>query len=410
MRTVERISRDWVLATEIHKLEARLWRLAREEDLRVILFTSASHAEGKSTTVAYLATAMALHPERRVIAADLDFRDPHLNAHFKLQVTHGLGAAIRNECALQDAVIQSELPNLDLLLPLDDGEDPQLLLRTRECSLIIKQLRESYDLVLLDLPALLPVADASVVLPLADGVILIAMAGRTTKPAVRRAREICLGMNARILGFVLGNTSEITPGYGYGYGNGKYSHYYQRKKEAEEKRAGETAPPAQAREKTEEPAPEEARPARVIDEPVAVRHASASDGPAATDETSPIDETPRRDDRQAGPARFGPDFAPEETKRRSEAKARKKAEKERRKEEERERKRRGEAEIRQRKEAEAQRKKDLEEHLKREKEEAQRRKKEGKGGKKDANAGKKDGSIPQWTVKENQPAGSRDDE
>ncbi|MBD3236227.1 MAG: AAA family ATPase, partial [Candidatus Eisenbacteria bacterium] len=183
--------------------------------------------EGKSTTVAYLASALALHPERRILAADFDFRDPQLNAHFEVPVERTLGDAIGGECRLHDAILKTELPNLDLALPCPQGEDPGLLLRTRECSLTIEYFREQYDLVLLDVPALLPVADASVLLPFVDGVILVTMAGRTTKPALRRAREICLGMGVRILGLVVGNLKEAMPEYG----GGRYYEYYKRKKE-----------------------------------------------------------------------------------------------------------------------------------------------------------------------------------
>jgi capsular exopolysaccharide synthesis family protein len=221
MRVLRRLNDDWVLATEIHKLEARLWRRTQRDKLRVIMITSADRGEGKSTTVAYLATALALHPDRKIVAIDLDFRDPRLNSHFELDIPLGLGAVLRGECPLQDAILKTALPNLDLALPLPAGEDPNLLLRTRELSQIFDWLRQQYDLVLIDVPALIPVADASAVLPFADGVILMGMAGKTTRPMLTRAREICVGMDANILGIIVGNLREATAGYvdaGYYYG------------------------------------------------------------------------------------------------------------------------------------------------------------------------------------------------
>jgi len=210
-----------MLATEIHKLEARLWRLSQRDKLRVIMITSADRGEGKSTTVAYLSTALALHPDRKILAIDLDFRDPRLNSHFELDVPRGLGTVLNGECPLQEAILKTALPNLDLALPLPTGEDPNLLLRTRELSLIFDWLRQRYDMILIDVPALLPVADASAVLPFADGVILMGMAGRTTRPMLTRAREICVGMDANILGIIVANLREATTGYadaGYYYG------------------------------------------------------------------------------------------------------------------------------------------------------------------------------------------------
>ncbi|MFH1144814.1 MAG: CpsD/CapB family tyrosine-protein kinase [Candidatus Eisenbacteria bacterium] len=212
MKTADRLSQDWVLATEIHKLEARLWRQIRKEGQRVILFTSAARGDGKSTTVAYLATALGLYPNRRILAVDLDFREPSLNAHFQVDVSHGLAEVLGGTCPLKSAILKTDLPSLDLILPTDQ-EDPHLLLKTQRFADIFTTLRESYDLILLDVPALMPVADASMLMPLADGVVLVAMAGKTTKAQLRRAREFCVGMEARILGLVVGNLRELMPEY-----------------------------------------------------------------------------------------------------------------------------------------------------------------------------------------------------
>src|SRR5512136_2986132 len=124
MRALRRLNDDWKLATEIHKLEARIWRKTQRDKLRVIMITSAERGEGKSTTVAYLATALALHPDRKILAIDLDFRDPQLNSHFELEVTWGFGSVLTGECTAQSAIHKTELSNLDLALPLPFGEDP----------------------------------------------------------------------------------------------------------------------------------------------------------------------------------------------------------------------------------------------------------------------------------------------
>lgn len=226
MRILDRLNDDWLLATEIHKLEARIWRHTQRDGLRVIMLTSAERGEGKSTTVAYLATALALHPDRRVLAVDLDFRAPRMNSHFHCEVAHPFGEALRGERPFSDCLIRTELPSLDLVLPPEEGDDPALLLRTPEMTRAFKEFRAGYDLVLIDVPALVPVADASAVLPFADGVILMAMAGRTTKPMLTRARDICLGMDARIMGLIVGNLREA----GFGYGSTGYYYGYHREK------------------------------------------------------------------------------------------------------------------------------------------------------------------------------------
>jgi capsular exopolysaccharide synthesis family protein len=231
MKVVDQLGENWLMATEIHKLETRLWRKSQRDKIKVILFTSASRGEGKSTTVACLATSLGLYPGRRVLAVDLDFREPQLNSHFDLAVRHGVGDVLRGKCAVEQAVISTGLPSLDVVLPSPEGEDPALLLKTTELWEMFVQFRKSYDLVLMDVPALIPVADASVLMPLADGVVLVAMAGKTTKHELSKARELCLGMDANILGLVVGNLQEALPEYGYGYGYG-YGSYQENGKKA----------------------------------------------------------------------------------------------------------------------------------------------------------------------------------
>lgn len=223
MKTLERLAEDWLLATEIHKLEARLWRRVKRDRLQVVMLTSAVRGEGKTTTAAYLATALGLHPDRKILALDLDFRAPKLNSHLGLEGPDTLGEVLKGERPIKDVIIKTSLPNLDVVIPPARGEDPGLLRRASELTRALNYLKQNYDLILMDVPAIIPVADASGLLPFADGVLLVAMAGKTTRPLLNRAREMCLGMNANILGLIVGNLKEAAPeyvdsGYYYGYG------------------------------------------------------------------------------------------------------------------------------------------------------------------------------------------------
>lgn len=213
MKTLERLSHDWPMATEMQKLESRLWTTAHKEGVKVILFTSPLNGEGKSTTVAYVATAMALHKGRKVLAVDLDLRRPRLNRHLGLDGSRGLGDVLRKECSLDEAIIRTDVPGLHVLLPGSEDVDPQFLLSAPDLTPILDSLRERYDLVLLDVPALLPVADAVTLIPYCDGVVLVVMAGKTSRPHLTRTREICVGMGAKILGVVIGNIKEAAPEY-----------------------------------------------------------------------------------------------------------------------------------------------------------------------------------------------------
>lgn len=226
MRTLERLRKDWILATEINKLESRLWKMAKRDGLRTILVTSAVRGEGKSTTVAYLATSLGLYPGRRILAMDFDFRIPTLTNYFDVDIKHGIDQVLTGEISILESIIPTELPSLHLALPTRGGADPNLLLRTQELVGAISTLRESYDLILIDTPAIIPVSDATMLMPVADGVIITSMAGKTTETQLRRAKEICEGMDANIIGLVVGNVQEAAPDYladdynYYGYNGG----------------------------------------------------------------------------------------------------------------------------------------------------------------------------------------------
>jgi capsular exopolysaccharide synthesis family protein len=226
VRVLDAMNQDWPVATEVRKLQSRLWRQIRRDQLKVILVTSAVGGEGKTTTVAYLAATSALHPDRRVLAVDFDFRRPQLHRHFEVRPKLGLAEVLGGRGTLDEALTRTELPSLDLLLAGSSAGRPGSVLDSPRLDSVVETLRERYDLVLLDAPPLVPVADASILVPLSDGVLLVVMAGKTPKPHLARARELCLGMGGNILGLVVGNAREAAPDYYhpkyyYEYGNAR---------------------------------------------------------------------------------------------------------------------------------------------------------------------------------------------
>ena len=247
MKTLERLKVDGLLSTEFSKFESRLWRQMQREGLKTVLMTSAVRGEGKSTSVAYLATSMGLYPGRRVLALDFDFRIPAMGSQFGLTPKVGLERVLEGDARFSDAVMSTELPGLDLALPSPAGADASLLLRTQVLRELFASVRETYDMILIDTPAIIPVADPTMLIPFADGVILAAMSGKTTEPQLRRAREICEGMDANLIGLVVSNVEEAAPdyisdGYGYGYHEPRPSPLPKSQPEQSPARSGHRAP------------------------------------------------------------------------------------------------------------------------------------------------------------------------
>ena len=222
MRTIERLREDSLLSAEINKLESRLWRQCVRDDLKTVLVTSPIRGEGKSTTVAYLATALGLFPGRKILAMDFDLRVPSLNREFEVEVQQGIESVLAGKVELKNAITRTTLAGLDVCLPSGKA-DHELLHQTEALRRAFTYAREHYDMVLIDTPAVIPVADATALMPFADGVVLVAMAGKSTEPYLRRALTICEGLDARMLGLVVGNVREAAPEYLVG----DYNYYYE---------------------------------------------------------------------------------------------------------------------------------------------------------------------------------------
>src|SRR5438309_8934553 len=91
----------------------------------------------------------------------------------------------------------------------------------------IARWRDEFDHVIIDTPPCLSVTDAVVLSPDVDRVLLVARSGQTTKPALRRACDLLLQVDAKVMGVVL-NAFDIrsTDSYYYSYGSRYAGHYY----------------------------------------------------------------------------------------------------------------------------------------------------------------------------------------
>ena len=211
MHVLEVVNRDWPVATEVRKLQSRLWRLARRDGRKIILVTSAVGGEGKTTTAAFLAATLGSQAGRRILALDLDLRRPKLHNHFDTLPSPGMAEVLDGTRELDEVVRRTELEGLDVIFAGEAGGHVGRLLDSPRLPEILETLRGRYDLVLVDSPPVVPVADATGIVPLTDGVLLVVMAGKTPRALLGRARELLLGMGADILGLVVGNAAEAAP-------------------------------------------------------------------------------------------------------------------------------------------------------------------------------------------------------
>lgn len=171
--------------------------------LRTLLITSAGPAEGKSTTAANLAVALA-QAGRRVILVDADLRRPSQHRLFGKPNNLGLSAALlRPGQPLLDFVCESGVSGLGLLLAGPLPSNPAELLASRRMQQLIADLAAAADVVIFDTPPALIAADALILAGRTDGTILVTDQGRTRLTLARLALARLTAVRARILGAVL---------------------------------------------------------------------------------------------------------------------------------------------------------------------------------------------------------------
>lgn len=206
-------------AESYRSLVTSLEFLGTESANRVVLFTSPGASEGKTTTVANVGMAFAEAGHRTVIV-DADLRRPRIHQFFDVSGSVGLSTVLLGKVDIATAVqvIEAEHP-LSLVPAGPVAPNPAELLRSDITEASLTKLREAYDVVIIDSPPVLPVADALVLARHADITILLAAADSTSRRKLSRAVEALRQVDAPLQGLVLNGVGP-TEGYEYGYYGG----------------------------------------------------------------------------------------------------------------------------------------------------------------------------------------------
>ena len=194
---------------------------------KTILVTSALPREGKTTTSINTAIVLA-QKGVRVLLVDADLRRPSIHKALGLGPRVGLSNVLTGGATLQQATVRSSLlPALYILPAGTPPPNPAELMASAQMADVLAELRDQYDHIVVDTPPTLSVTDAVVLSTKADAVVLVIRSAQTTKPALRRAREILSQVNARVSGVLLNAVNLSSPDYYYYYEyQGKYGQRY----------------------------------------------------------------------------------------------------------------------------------------------------------------------------------------
>jgi capsular exopolysaccharide synthesis family protein len=210
------------VAEAFRVLRTNLQFAAVDKNLKVIMVTSASPDEGKSTVAQYLAQAIA-QTGKKVMMLDADLINPTLHRRLGLSNQRGLSNLIVGDADATVVPCLKDYPTLSVITSGPIPPNSSELLGSARMKLLMDRLREEYDMVIMDTPPIVPVTDAVVVSSLADGVILVVQAGRTRSGEVRHAQEVLEEAHATLLGVVLNRARRRVNDYYYARTSGAYS-------------------------------------------------------------------------------------------------------------------------------------------------------------------------------------------
>lgn len=203
--------------------EAEAYRVLRtniqyngvDKPIRSILVTSAIASEGKSFTAANLAVTMA-HAGLRTVLIDADLRRPGQHRLFNLANHIGLTDSLLSHAKPTEFFQHTALENLFVIPSGALPPNPATLLGSQRMRALIQQLESESEILIIDGPPCLPVADAAILASLVDGVLLVVDISRASRKEVQRAKGIIGKVGAQILGVAV-NRVALREDYYYYY-------------------------------------------------------------------------------------------------------------------------------------------------------------------------------------------------
>jgi tyrosine-protein kinase Etk/Wzc len=219
------VSGALVTVNDVHSAGAEAYRTLRTKllfsraagTLKTIVVTSPFTQDGKSTTAANLATTFAQHGMRTLLV-DCDLRRPTQHEIFRVPREPGLTELLSGDGITAGTGRRTNIDGLSLITAGALPPDPSELVGSARMRDILARFGESFDVIVIDSPPVLPVADAAILATLADGALLVVRAGSTNRKAAQLAVQQLEDVDARVLGVVLNDPKAQVPLYDqYGY-------------------------------------------------------------------------------------------------------------------------------------------------------------------------------------------------
>lgn len=200
-----------LLAESFRQLRTSLL-YSTDTDLRTLLITSPKASDGKTIVASNLAITLASGGSKTLLI-DTNFRRPQVHRIFDQPNSVGLSSVLARLNPLEEAIQNTQVPNLDVLACGPQPPSPGDLLGSEAMQNLLQEVAGLYDNIVLDGPPILVVSDANVLCGMVDGVAVVVNSEQTSRGMAQRTRRTLFGFKARVVGAVLNRVRARKGGY-----------------------------------------------------------------------------------------------------------------------------------------------------------------------------------------------------
>ena len=210
--------RSWHLrlTESVDGIAARLLRYADTKQDHVIMVSSATGGEGKTTLATQLALSLA-RTGRSTVLVDFDLRRPSFDEVFGVPLAPGIAELLRGQNTTADLMHESAAENLSVITAGQWDRQALAALSNGSASALFKELRADFDFVVVDTSPILPVADARFVSQLVDSVVLSIFRDVSQAPKIQAACEILTAFGVKSVEAVVTGLNQNAYGRHMGY-------------------------------------------------------------------------------------------------------------------------------------------------------------------------------------------------
>jgi capsular exopolysaccharide synthesis family protein len=201
-----------IIAEQFRQVRTRLQHSASLDTVRSLLVTSTSPGDGKTVVACNLAAGLALNG-RRILLVDANFRKPQIHAIFGLPNENGFGDVLNSPDLFDDAVRDTEVPNLSVITAGKKPSNPTELLESQLLIDFVERALEEYDHVIFDSGPLLIVSETAALAPRVDGVVTVVRARGNSRGLLQRMRDQLRQLKAEHMGVILNAVRSQSGGY-----------------------------------------------------------------------------------------------------------------------------------------------------------------------------------------------------